>query len=114
MTKSDYSGLLNRSKHQANLRLFWENNDSKWNASLRFIYRSRFGVTDKDGNGFANMEEEFANGMLQTNMTIGYQLNKSFGLQAGVNNILNHIDSSNLPNIPGINWFLGIHYSIKK
>ena len=114
MTKSDYSGLLNRSKHQANLRLFWENNDSKWNGSLRFIYRSRFGVTDKDGNGFANMKEEFAKEMLQTNMTIGYQLNKLFDLQAGVNNLLNQVNAKDLPNIPGINWFLGIHYSFKK
>ncbi|MEO5948430.1 MAG: TonB-dependent receptor [Chitinophagaceae bacterium] len=114
MNRSDYSGLLNRSKHQANLRLFWEKDDNKWNASLRFIYRSRFGVTDKDGNGFANMEEEFANGMLQTNMTIGYLINKSFRFQAGINNLLNQINAKDTPNIPGINWFLGIHYSFKK
>lgn len=114
MNRSDYSGLLNRSKHMVNFRIFWEKNDNKLDASLRFIYRSRFGVTDKDGNGFANMKEEFAKGMLQANTTIGYRINKSFRIQVGINNLLNQIDARNLPNLPGTNWFTGIHYSFKK
>lgn len=113
MTRSDYSGLLNRSKHMANLRLFWEEKGSKWNATLRFIYRSRFGVTDRDGNGFANMKEEYAPAMLQANMTLGYQLSRSFSLQGGVNNLFNQVNARYMSNIPGINWFTGIHYSFK-
>jgi outer membrane receptor for ferrienterochelin and colicins len=114
MTSEDYSGLLNRSKHMANLRLFWEQKTSKWNASLRFIYRSRFGVTDRDGNGFANMKEEYAPAMLQANITVGYHINRSFSLQGGVNNLFNQVNARYMSNIPGINWFAGLHYSFKK
>jgi outer membrane receptor for ferrienterochelin and colicins len=114
MTRSDYSGLLNRSKHMASLRIFFENKNRVWNASLRFIYRSRFGVTDKDGNGFANMDEEFAPGMLQSNLAAGYRISRSFNLQAGINNLFNQTNARYMPNLPGINWFIGIHYSFKK
>jgi outer membrane receptor for ferrienterochelin and colicins len=114
MTRADYSGLLNRSKHMANLRLFWQQKSNKWNASLRFIYRSRFGVTDRDGNGFANMKEEYAPAMFQANMTVGYQLSRSFSLQGGVNNLFNQVNARYMSNIPGINWFTGLHYSFKK
>ena len=114
MTQADYSGLLNRSKHMANLRIFLEEKNGKWNASIRFIYRSRFGVTDRDGNGFANMKEEYAPAMLQTNMTVGYQLNRSFSLQGGINNLFNQVNARYMSNIPGINWFTGIHYSFKR
>jgi outer membrane receptor for ferrienterochelin and colicins len=114
MTRADYSGLLNRSKHMANLRFFWEQKNKKWNASLRFIYRSRFGVTDRDGNGFANMKEEYASAMLQANITLGYQLSRSFSLQGGVNNLFNQVNARYMSNIPGINWFTGLHYSFKK
>jgi outer membrane receptor for ferrienterochelin and colicins len=114
MTRADYSGLLNRSKHMSNLRFFWKQKNKKWNASLRFIYRSRFGVTDRDGNGFANMKEEYAPDMLQTNMTVGYQLSRSFSLQGGVTNLFNQVNARYMSNIPGINWFTGLHYSFKK
>ena len=114
MTREDYSGLLNRSRHMANLRIFYVQKNDKWNGSLRFVYRSRFGVTDKDGNGFANMKEEFAPGLLQVNLAATRRLSNCFQLQAGVNNVLNSTNAKYLPNIPGINWYAGIHYSFQK
>ena len=114
MTRTDYSGLLNRSKHMANLRLFWQQKSNKLNASLRFIYRSRFGVADRDGNGFANMKVEYAPAMLQANMTVGYHISRSFRLQGGINNLFNQVNARYMSNIPGINWFTGLHYSFKK
>ena len=114
MTKADYSGLLNRSKHMANLRLFYDDKKTGWNSSLRFIYRSRFGVLDLDGNGFANMDAEFAKSMLQTNLTVGKQLNRQFNLQAGINNVFNQINARFMPNLPERNFFIAIHYTVKK
>lgn len=114
LTKADYSGLLNRSKHMANLRLFYDDAKSGWASSLRFIYRSRFGVVDKDGNGFANMDEEFAKAMLQVNATVSKQINKQFNVQAGINNVFNQTNAKYIPNLPGIHFFAAIHYSFKK
>jgi outer membrane receptor for ferrienterochelin and colicins len=115
MTKDDYTGLYNRSKHTAQVKVFYNHIRTGWGGSLRFIYRSRFGVTDIDGNGFANMTEEFAEAMFQLNATVSKQINKDFTAQFGVNNLLNQINARWMPNIPGTNWFLSmqLHLSHK-
>lgn len=114
ITKADYSGLLNRSKHMANLRLFYDDAKKGWSSSLRFIYRSRFGVLDLDGNGFANMDAEFAKGMIQMNLTAAKQINKQLNIQAGINNVLNQINARFMPNLPNRNFFIAVHYTFKK
>jgi len=98
----------------ANLRLFYMDEKTGWASSLRFIYRSRFGVIDRDGNGFANMKEEFAPSMLQVNATISKQVSKHFNIQSGVNNLLNQTNAKYMSNLPGINWFASVNYSFKK
>jgi outer membrane receptor for ferrienterochelin and colicins len=114
MTVKDYSGLLNRSKHMANLRLFLNDEKTGWASSLRLIYRSRFGVIDKDGNGFANMKEEFAPAMMQVNVTVSKQIIRRVNIQVGVNNLFNQTNARYMPNLPGVNWFAAIQYSFKK
>jgi outer membrane receptor for ferrienterochelin and colicins len=115
MNKSDYGGLYNRSRHTAQLKIFYNNSQNGWGGSIRGIYRSRFGVLDIDGNGFSNMDEEFAEGMLQLNATLSKQFKKEFTVQIGANNLLNQINARWMPNIPGTNWFvsLQIHFSHK-
>lgn len=113
MTRRDYSGLLNRGAHMANLRLFYMHDASGWSGSLRMIYRSRFGVIDRDGNGFANMSEEFAPGMLQVNVAASKRLSPHWEAQAGVHNLLNQTNARFMPNLPGIHYFVAFHYSIK-
>lgn len=114
MELKDYSGLFNRSRHMANLRIFYNHVASGWSASLRCIYRSRFGVIDKDGNGFANMSEEFAQGVLQLHATVAKQIGKRISMQAGVNNLLNQVNPRFMPNVPGINGFIALSYTCKK
>jgi outer membrane receptor for ferrienterochelin and colicins len=114
MTLKDYAGLLNRSKHMANLRLFLNNEKTGWASSLRLIYRSRFGVIDKDGNGFANMEEEFAPAIMQVNVTASKQICRQLNMQVGVNNLFNQTNARYMPNLPGIHWFAAVNYSFKK
>jgi outer membrane receptor for ferrienterochelin and colicins len=115
MNKSDYSGLYNRSAHTAQLKIFYNQPKTGWGGSIRWVYRSRFGVLDIDGNGFSNMDDEFADGLLQMHATLSKQFNKEFTVQAGVNNILNQTNARWMPNIPGINWFISlqIHFSHK-
>lgn len=112
MKMSDYSGLLNRSKHLAHFKVFYNHERTGWNASLRCIYRSRFGVLDLDGNGFANMDDEFAPYFFQVNATAGKKINDIWSAQLGVNNLLNQINARWMPNIPGINWFISIQIQL--
>ncbi len=108
MKLSDYSGLLGRSPLMANAKLMYQNPINGWGGSVRAIYRSAWGVTDIDGNGFANMPEEFAQGFVTLNFSIQKEWNKKFTTQILVNNILNHIDPVNVPQMPGTHFNFGI------
>jgi hypothetical protein len=39
-----------------------------WSASLRVLYKSRWGTYDKDGNGIINREDEYAKGSALVNI----------------------------------------------
>lgn len=111
MQVSAYSGLLNRSPHMLSARITYDHTGSGIMGSLFASYRSKWGVTDLDGNGFANMSQEFASPYLQLNLTAGYKISEIWKAQAGVNNLLNYTDAANLPSHPGRNFFVGIQYS---
>lgn len=114
MLLNDYSGLFNRSRHMANLRLFYDHKKTGWSGTMRFIYRSRMAAIDLDGNNFANMREEFSAGMLQVNMSVGKAIFKHMSVQAGINNLLNQIDTRFMPTIPGRHYFISIQFIQKK
>jgi outer membrane receptor for ferrienterochelin and colicins len=101
MQLSDYSGLLGRSPHMANIKVEYTFPENDWSANIRAIYRSRWGVVDLDGNGFANMDEEFAPGFVNLNMSVQKTFKKTYTLQVAVNNLLNHMDEVNAPNMAG-------------
>ncbi|MBS1734190.1 MAG: TonB-dependent receptor, partial [Bacteroidetes bacterium] len=39
---------------------------------------------------------------------------KALRIQAGVDNILDHVDANNLPNAPGRTFYAGISYTFRK
>ncbi|HEX5154761.1 MAG TPA: TonB-dependent receptor [Parafilimonas sp.] len=110
LTRSDYGGLNGRSKNMANLKLFYDN--EKWFATLRGIYRSRWGVTDKDGNLILNRDDEYADGYVLLNTSAGYNCKNGFKLMAGIDNLLNYRDKAWLQQQPGISFYGTVQYSI--
>lgn len=110
ITRSEYAGLPNRSKHMANLRIFYEWKNTGWFATARAIWRSKWGTTDIDGNGVINREDEFAPGFVQLNLSAGKNLRNGLRLMAGVDNAFNYKDVVNLPGQPGYNWYLTVGY----
>jgi outer membrane receptor for ferrienterochelin and colicins len=113
LKRRDYYGLPNRSKHMANIKLMYENTVKGWQASVRAIYRSRWGTFDQDGNGIINRRDETAPGFVLLNALVQKQISPSLMLGAGAENILNHRDALNLPNVPGVNAFVSISWNIK-
>ena len=111
MNLNEYFGLPNRSKHMANLKLLYEKNNFFINT--RAIYRSKWAVGDKDGNGLYNSNDEFANGFIQLNCSIGKQFNQ-ISIQTGCDNILNYTDVNNLPNLPGRTYYISFKYQLTK
>ncbi len=110
ITRSEYAGLPNRSRHMANIKLFFESADAKWFATTRAIWRSRWGTSDVDGNGIINREDEFANGYATVNISGGRQFKNGFRLMGGVDNLFNYRDVENLPGVPGYQWYASISY----
>jgi outer membrane receptor for ferrienterochelin and colicins len=104
MKRGDYVGLQFRSKHVANIKLAYEANG--WQPNIRLVYRSKWGVYDYDGNGFSNMDAEFATGFVQINVGVQKLWNKQWQTQIGINNITNYTDATNRVNVPGINYFI--------
>lgn len=110
MDISEYYGLPNRSRNMANLKLLYEKNNLFIN--VRAIYRDKWAVSDKDGNGVYNTNDEFAKGFVQLNLSTGYQFKNWFKLQAGCDNIFNYADITNLPNMQGRTFYISINYQI--
>ena len=113
LERSDYFGLENRSRHTLNLKAFFEIPAWKSNANLRVVYRSRFGLTDRNGNDLLDeFDEAFVPGYALVNLSFGKTFFKHYQLQLGANNLLDFrgnnplaaMDNEQLIN-PGIQFF---------
>ena len=109
---NEYSGLPNRSRHMSNLKITWDNKKTFF--TTRFIYRSPWAVGDADGNGLYNKQDEFAKGFLQVNVSGGTMFTNMLRMQAGVDNLFNYQDISNLPNLQGRMIYIGFYYNFIK
>jgi outer membrane receptor for ferrienterochelin and colicins len=114
LERSEYSGLPGRSKHMANLKLFYEHEKKTYFATVRALYRSRWGIADIDGNGVVNRDDEFAKGFVQVNISAGKTISEKLKIIAGADNIFNYKDPVNLPGLPGTNWYLSLTYDFLK
>ena len=114
LTRQEYAGLPGRSKHMLNLKLFYESPSQQWFATARAIYRSRWGTSDRDGNGVINRDDEFADGYLQLNVSGGRSFARGIRVMAGVDNLLNYTDPENMPGMPGYNWYVSMSFDFGK
>lgn len=88
ISEDDYFGLENRSRHIVNAKLFYEIPAWEANANLRVIYRSRFGLTDTNGNGFLDtFDNSFVDGYALVNLSFGKTFFKHYQVQLGANNL---------------------------
>lgn len=110
LKRSEYIGLPNRSSHMANLKLLYEN-ESKVFVTTRFVYRSQWAVANLDGNTVYNSNDEFANGFLLINISLGKELNNGLRLNAGIDNLTNYQDVNYLPNQIGRTIYVGLQKS---
>jgi outer membrane receptor for ferrienterochelin and colicins len=111
LSRKEYAGLSNRSKHTVNLKLYQETTDGKWFGTARAIWRSKFGTTDMEGNGIINRSDEFAKGFALINASAGRKFNNGVQIMVGVDNLFNYKDAENLPGLPGINWYTTLTYN---
>ena len=114
VTKGEYKGLFNRSKHSANMSLRYSNNKYNTSAFLTAKYRGRFGYNGdnfQNGNAILDDDREFVNGFALLNATISKKVGSKLEVQGGVENILNYTNKLQMPGQYGRSIF--IHCNLK-
>ncbi|MBF4982997.1 TonB-dependent receptor [Nonlabens mediterrranea] len=108
--RSDYFGLVNRSRHNANFKIFYDLKKYQSNFNLRLLYRSKYGQFDTNGNGLIDSyDTSFIDGYLTANIAATKTFYNKFDLQIGANNLFNYTDN-NIPTLPGIQGYFKINY----
>ncbi len=113
LERSEYFGLENRSRHTLNAKVFYEIPKWEADANLRVVYRSKFGLTDRNGNDLLdNYDNAFVDGYALVNLAFGKTLFRHYRLQAGALNLLDFRGSNPLAGTgssvqvnPGIQFF---------
>lgn len=89
LDRSAYFGLENRSRHNLNFKMFYEVPEWDANANLRVVYRSRFGLTDRNGNGLLDVyDNSYIKGYALVNLALEKTFLNKYQVQAGAENLL--------------------------
>jgi outer membrane receptor for ferrienterochelin and colicins len=114
VTRSEYGGLFNRSKHTANLQFFYTDKKRGWGANIRANYKGRFGYSDINGDNILDDDREYVKGYVLLNAAISKAFRKGFDIQVGAENLLNHKDKDRLPNLPGTTYLINCNFNIQQ
>ncbi|QCK16549.1 TonB-dependent receptor plug domain-containing protein [Mangrovivirga cuniculi] len=98
---SDYFGLLNRSRHMFNFKVFYTIPEWKVDVNLRTTYRSKYGIVDSNGNSYLDRYDDFVNGYSIIDIAINKKIKKRYKIGLGADNIFNFTDPQNITNVPG-------------
>jgi len=87
---SDYVGLANRSKHTANLKLFYQNYKHDFNANIRAVYRSKYALYDTNNSQqIIDKYDNFVKGNVLINASFSKAIYSIAEIQLGVDNLFN-------------------------
>nr|WP_029698566.1 TonB-dependent receptor [Rhodothermus marinus]MBO2493106.1 TonB-dependent receptor [Rhodothermus marinus] len=106
LRRSDYGGLLGRSRHSGTLHLRWQPTSLGLTVALRGVWRSRYGYRDVDGNGVPNRTDEYVPGYSLWHLTVGRRLGRHLELQGGAFNLFDLRRPALMPFQPGRRWFV--------
>ena len=108
LKSSQYFGLPNRSRHMANLKIYYKNKEYKFDTNLRATYRSKYGLADTNNNGSIDNFDEFVEGYSIWNLAFNKDIYENYQIGIGVENIFDFTDVRSseqdqifINNIPG-------------
>ena len=110
LSQSDYFGLVNRSRHNANFKVYYDIPSASTNVNMRVLYRSKYAQYDTNGNGLIDSyDSSFIDGFVTVNAAVSKTFYQDFTLQVGANNLLDYTDN-NIPTMPGIQAYVKLNY----
>ena len=110
ISKSDYFGLYNRSKHTANFKVSYSIPSLKTDINLRILYRSKYGLSDTNGNQILDRYDNFVKQYSITNLSVTKNLHDTFSIQVGAQNVFNFTNPNEISTILGRQLFARMHY----
>ena len=111
---SDYIGLENRSRHMANVRVFYEYTAWGINATFRVTYRSKAGYDDANNNRFLDRYDTFIAGYAMLYASLEKKCCKGhLSVQLTADNLMNYTDML-MPGQPGRILMAGLKWRIFK
>lgn len=114
VTMQHYGGLFNRSAHTANFKINYDNTNTGWAASLRVIYRGRYGLYDTNGNLILDDASEYVKGYTLLHLTASKTFKQTWRVQAGCDNVLGYRNTAQIPTIAGRLWWVSVAYFFNK
>jgi len=114
VTVADYGGLYNRSRHSGNLKLFYQHTQRGYSASLRGIYRGRYGLQDRNGNQLLDADNEYVAGYWLWNVAASKTFRERYTAQLGLDNALNYTDAANISTLPGRLYYASLAVNLGK
>ena len=79
---------------------------------MRATYRSKYGLSDTNGNGYLDNYDTFVDGYAIVDFAVNKVLYKNITLGAGIDNLLNFTDTQNVTNIPGRLYFAKLNLTL--
>ena len=108
LNENDYFGLYNRSKHMANLKIFYNFSKHNLTTNLRANYRSKYGLFDTNSNGYLDTYDDFVGAYTLWNWAINKTFYNNYEIGFGIDNIFDFTDTPEyendsvfIGNIPG-------------
>jgi outer membrane receptor for ferrienterochelin and colicins len=124
----EYFGLYNRSRHMANVKLFYGHKASGWEGSVRVIYRGKYGIgnirgniqgeiippSDANSNSILDKYDNFVDGYALVNLSTAKTIKDVLRLQVGIDNLFNYTEPVLIPNLPGRLYYASMSYTFSK
>lgn len=125
----EYFGLYNRSRHQGNVKLFYNNKQKGIEASARVIYRGKFGIgdirgniqgevippSDRNSNSILDTYDDFVPGYALVNLSVAKSIAKyGVRIQVGVDNLFDYKEPILIPNLPGRILYTTLNYTLSQ
>ncbi|WP_073059272.1 TonB-dependent receptor [Fodinibius roseus] len=97
---SSYELMFNRSKHSANIKMYYFWDALNVDANLRGSWHGKYGRADANGNSYVD-PGEYEDGYMVWDASIAKTVNERYTLRLGVDNILDFTRPSGLSYLPG-------------
>ena len=109
--KDDYFGLFNRSIHTGNLKLYYDLNE-KINVNTILTYRSKYALSDSNGNNILDNYDEFIEGYALCDLGVTHHTTSLRSIQLGIKNIFNFTNPEYISNISGRLYYINLKITI--